>query len=102
MRKCFRTIDKPQIIVGLEIEDISLIVVGVGIGSLLFEPYIPGILGICSWFVLTKFKQGKPAGYMLHRIYLLGFSFPGLIPLPGREKKYGAYGSNTFEKFTLR
>lgn len=94
MRKCYRCIDRPQVYFGLEIEDVALLSVGVGIGSLLIEPYIPGIVGACSWIMLVKFKQGKPPGYVLHCLYAYGIDLPGLLPSWKKIQHYGAYGSH--------
>ena len=101
MHLCYRSIDKPQILFGLEAEDVAFVVLGIGIGSLLFEPYVPGVLGIASWIMLVRFKRGKPAGYLLHRLYALGFDFPGHAPSPKKVKIYGAYASTTIEKHTV-
>ena len=101
MRKCFRSIDKPQILFGLEAEDLAFIALGIGLGSLVFEPYIPGVLGIISWILLAKFKQGKPFGYMLHWLYNQGIDLPGHAPNPKRTRRYGAYGSNSYQKHEI-
>ncbi len=92
MRKCYRSIDKPQILFGLEVEDIAVLALGIGLGSLFLEPYVPGILGIIGWVILVKFKQGKPFGYLLHWLYVRGIDFPGLAPNPKNTQQYGAYG----------
>ena len=95
MHKCYRTIDRPQILFGLEPEDAALILLLSGLGCLLFEPYIPGIVGIASWIMLVKFKQGKPFGYVMHWLYVRGFDLPGLVPSPRRTKQYGAYANTS-------
>lgn len=101
MHTCYRSIDKPQIMYGLEMEDICIIVLLVGLGCLIVAPYVPGILGICSWIVLVKFKQGKPPGYLMHWLYAKGLDWPGLIPSYQRIQQYGAYGKNTFAKHSI-
>ena len=98
MRPCFRTIDKPQIIFGLEMEDISLIALGVGVGCLLFQPLIPGVLGISAWIGLAQFKKGKPLGFVVHCLYAQGVTFPGLLPSYKRVKRYAVYASHQKQK----
>ena len=89
-RKCPRTLDKPILLFGLELEDVALLSLVVGIGSLLFGPMVPGAAAITGWIVLLRFKRDKPSGYVLHWLYAQGFQLPGLIPPPKEVKYYGA------------
>ena len=92
-RKCPRTLDKPLRIFGLEIEDIGILGLIGGLGSVLFGPIIPGVCAITSWIVLIQFKKDKPSGYLLHWLYNQGLDFPGLIPSIRKVKQYCAYGT---------
>lgn len=100
-RKCPRTLDKPILLFGLELEDVAIVALIVGIGSLLFGPMIPGILGVGIWMLLLQFKKDKPQGYMLHWLYSKGFQMPGLIPPFNDVNEYGAYGTRNFKKLTI-
>ena len=44
MKICPRTIDKPLLIIGLELEDVALLVFGCGVPALLFNPILPLII----------------------------------------------------------
>ena len=90
MKICPRTIDKPLLIGGLEIEDIAILVLGFGLPALIFNPIIP-LLGFgASWPLLVFLKRGKPEGYMLHLIYSLGMNLKGLLP-SGDKIKYSPF-----------
>ncbi len=86
---CPRTLDKPVLLFGLELEEVALIAVVIGIGSLTVGPLFPGIMGSIAWVVLIQFKKDKPEGYLLHRLYSLGLSLPGLIHCTNKVRKYG-------------
>ena len=93
-RKCPRTLDKPILLFGLELEDLAALLVFGGGGSLILGPIIPGIGTIVGWIALLKFKRDKPAGYLLHWLYSRGLELPGLLPPLSKIKHYGAYGTN--------
>ena len=93
-RKCPRTLDKPILLFGLELEDVALLSLVAGVGSILIGPMFPGIIAMAGWVILVRFKRDKPSGYLLHWLYKNGFELRGLIPPPCKVKKYGAYGTN--------
>lgn len=101
-RKCPRTLDRPILMFGLEIEDIALLSFGVGAGSLVIGPMISGLVGGVGWAVLLRLKKNKPAGYVMHWLYSKGFQLPGLIPPMTKAEYYGAYGTNSISKFKIR
>ncbi len=80
MRICPRTIDKPLLLLGLEIEDIAVLLFGCGIPALIFNPIFPVIIFLCAWPTLVIMKRGKPEGYVLHILYSVGVNFKGLLP----------------------
>ena len=82
MRHCSRTIDKPLLILGLEVEDIAALMLVFGIPAILISPAIPLFLILVAWPGLVMFKRGKPEGYVLHALYRAGIPLPGLL-LPG-------------------
>ena len=101
-RKCPRTLDKPLLLFGLEVEDIGILFAVGGLGCILFNPMIPGLMTIAGWIFLMQFKKGKPAGYLIHWFYAQGIEFPGLIPPVKKVTQYSIYGKNThIKKFTI-
>ncbi len=80
IKKCPRTIDTPILLFGLEIEDVGLLALIVGVGGLLIGPMIHGVIAFVGWVALVWFKRDKPQGYLLHRMYSKGFDLPGLLP----------------------
>jgi type IV conjugative transfer system protein TraL len=90
MKICPRTIDKPLLIGGLEIEDIAILVLGYGLPALIFNPIIPLLAFGVSWPVLVFIKRGKPEGYMLHLLYSYGMNLKGLLP-SGDKIKYSPF-----------
>ncbi len=102
-RKCPRTLDKPILLFGLEMEDVAVLSLAAGIGSLLIGPMVPGVGAAAGWIILLRFKRDKPAGYVLHRLYSRGYPLRGLVPPPSQVKYYGAYsGTNCIPQFTIR
>ena len=91
MRACPRTIDKPLLILGLEGEDIAVLMLFFGIPAILISPAIPLGLILIAWPALVCFKRGKPEGYVLHMLYRTGLPLKGLLP-PGEGVPYSPYG----------
>jgi|CXWL01.1.fsa_nt_gi hypothetical protein len=101
-RKCPQTLDKPILLFGLEMEDIGVLSLVGGVGSIILGPAVPGILSIVGWFVLIEFKKDKPSGYMVHWLYHQGIDFPGLIHPIKKVGKYSVYAKSDFiKKFSL-
>ena len=88
--KCPRTLDKPILLLGLEMEDLGVLILLGGGGGVLFGPVIPGIMTIVGWAMIWRFKRDKPSGYLLHWLYMHGSQLPGLIPSPKKVRYYGA------------
>ena len=97
-RKCPITLDKPILMFGLEMEDVCLLGLIGGVGSILCGPIVPGILAIMGWIILMQFKRGKPSGFLIHWLYHQGMSFPGLMPPVKTFQRYGIYGSKHHSK----
>ncbi|MBF0485814.1 MAG: hypothetical protein HQL16_04795 [Candidatus Omnitrophica bacterium] len=97
MRPCSRTIDRPLLILGLEGEDVAVLMLLCGIPAVLFSPAIPVIGLLIVWPLLAAFKRGKPEGYVLHFLYSLGMSLRGLLP-PQTKIRYSPYPRNKEEK----
>jgi hypothetical protein len=91
MRTCSRTIDKPLLILGLEAEDIAVLMLFFGIPAILISPAVPLGLILVAWPALAAFKRGKPEGFVLHMMYRLGLPLKGLLP-PGDGVVYTPYG----------
>ena len=101
MRKCPKTLDKPILLFGLEIEDLGILMFLGGGGGLLFGPAIPGVASIVGWVALVQFKRDKPSGYVLHRLYAQGLQLPGLLPPFKKTKYFGVYGSDQITKLPV-
>ncbi len=92
MRHCPKTIDKPLLILGLEGEDIAVLMLLFGVPAILISPAIPLILIFAVWPALVAFKRGKPEGYVAHALYRAGVPLPGLLPpVPAHGERYGAF-----------
>ncbi len=89
-RKCPRTLDKPILLAGLELEDLGILVLIGGGGGVLLGPVIPGVAAIAGWIFLVRFKRDKPEGYLLHWLYMKGAQLPGLVPSPGKVQYYAS------------
>ncbi len=87
-RKCPRTLDKPVLLFGLEIEDIGLLALTAGAGGLLIGPAIPGVMSALGWVALVIIKRDKPPGYIVHWLYSKGFDLPGLIAPLTKMNRY--------------
>ncbi len=92
MRPCPRTIDRPLHILGLEGEDIAVLLL-CGVPAILFSPTVP-VLGLfVGWPLVAALKKGRPEGVVIHLLYKWGVPFKGLLP-PGEEIRYAVYGKN--------
>jgi hypothetical protein len=92
MRTCPGTIDKPLLILGLEGEDIAVLMLCFGIPAILVSPAIPLGLILVAWPCLACFKRGKPEGYVLHVSYRAGLPLKGLLP-PGEGVAFSPYSN---------
>ncbi|MBF0330938.1 MAG: hypothetical protein HQL17_03310 [Candidatus Omnitrophica bacterium] len=96
VKACSKTIDKPLLILGLEGEDIAVLMLAFGVPAILISPAIPLVLIFLAWPALVYFKRGKPQGYVLHALYQVGIPLPGLLPpsVPGGyySPRGGHYG----------
>jgi hypothetical protein len=90
MRRCSRTLDKPLLILGLEGEDVAVLMMVFGVPAVLISPSIPVMLLFAAWPALVVFKRGKPEGYVLHFLYKFGMPLQGLLP-PGEKRRYGVF-----------
>lgn len=88
MKKCPRTLDKPLLLFGLEVEDIGLLALVAGIIALFSDPLFPGVLFFGGWALLFLLKRDKPTGYILHLLYKMGMPLRGLIPPVKKVKRY--------------
>ena len=90
MRPCPGTIDKPLLILGLEGEDIAVLMLVFGVPAILISPAVPLGLIFAAWPALAWFKRGKPEGYVLHALYKNGLPLKGFLP-PGDGVVYSPY-----------
>lgn len=73
--RCYRTLDRPITIFGLEIEDLLALVLGAGLLLFLAGPFLA--LGLAGFlYVLAhRYKAGKPPGYLYERLFRNGIVF---------------------------
>lgn len=91
--KCPRTLDKPILLFGLEMEDIALLSLITGVTGLIIGPMVPGIFMMVGWMALIRIKRDKPEGYLIHLLYKHGFEFKGLLPPVNKINRYSVLKS---------
>ncbi len=91
MRKCLRTIDKPLLLFGLEIEDVGILALASGLIILFFDTFSAGLVFFGGWIFLRLLKQGKPQGYITHLFYKYGLRIKGLIAPPKLVSRYSVF-----------
>ncbi len=73
MRPCFRTLDRPLLILGLEPGDLALTVLA-ALVIFIFASQILGIaLGLGLAYGLRRVKRGRPPAYLYYLAYHFGF-----------------------------
>lgn len=78
-KRCYRTLDKPITVFGLEMEDLLGLVAAAGAVLFLVGP-LPGVAaGLAGWAGLRALKAGKPPGYVAELLYRKGLF--NLVPL---------------------
>lgn len=91
-RPCYRNVDQPILLLGLEYMDWAMVLLVFGGCALI--PYISNltvllITVICAT-ALRVLKASKPRGYLLHLCYRLGVPLPGILPPPCVVPRYSA------------
>jgi len=91
-RACYRNVDRPILLLGLEYVDWAMVFVAFCVCALI--PYISNltvlvVTVICAT-VLRVLKASKPRGYLLHLFYRLGLPLPGILPPPRIVPRYSA------------
>ena len=81
-RTCYRNVDKPILVAGLEYQDWAVVLVGFCLFALV--PWISNLTvlvltALCAT-ILRVLKASKPRGYLLHMLYRVGLPLPGLLP----------------------
>ena len=81
--RCYRTLDRPITVFGLEIEDLLLVILLAGFALFAAGPFVGIGLALGLLALLRRFKAGRPPGYVFERLYRRGFTFavPHLAPL---------------------
>jgi hypothetical protein len=104
--RCYRTLDRPITVFGLEIEDLLLLLAVSG--ALLFAagPFVGVGAAFGGYALLRRFKSGRPPGYVYERLYRFGIvealpflAVPHLVPIRSR---YSAVADDRLEKFYWR
>ena len=79
MRKCSKIIDKPFLFVGLEIEELGVLILVFYYLSAFTYLYISFMFLCFSWVLILRIKKGKPQGALIHFFYKHGLPLEGLI-----------------------
>ena len=92
-RPCYRNVDRPIFLLGLEYVDWAMVLIVFGICALI--PYISNLTVLMATVscatVLRVLKASKPRGYLLHLCYRFGLPLPGILPPPRTVPRYSAY-----------
>ena len=91
MKNCPRNIDKPITLLGLELEDLAIVVGLIGIIRALSNIFIAIAIAIVGGVILKRAKRGKPKAHIQHLFYRMGVSFPGFLPPIQRVKIYSPW-----------
>ncbi len=87
-RNCPKTIDKPITILGMEMEDLAVLVIGIGIMQIVVGGPIALVLGLTAMIILKRIKRGRPRGYLLHLLYHKGMSYQKTLPPMKKVRRY--------------
>ena len=67
-------------LLGLEISDLALISIVIGILQVVFGAIIVLVSGVVMVVALKRIKKGKADGYLQHLAYKSGLRYPGTLP----------------------
>lgn len=95
MRECPKSIDKPFLYLGLELEEIGAVFLVFFFFLNITYFFVAFIFAILSWIIIFRVRKGKPEGALLHFLYKRGIPFQGLLPPPTRGAvKYSCFLKN--------
>lgn len=78
-------------LLGLEISDLALISVVIGILQVVFGAIIVLVSGVIMVVALKRAKKGKADGYLQHLAYSIGLKYPGTIPSIRDGERYSPW-----------
>lgn len=91
-RPCYRNVDRPILLIGLEYVDWAMVLIVFAICALI--PYISNLTVLVTTVIsavgLRVLKASKPRGYLLHVCYRFGLPLPGILPPPRTVPRYSA------------
>ena len=82
MRECPKSIDKPFLYLGLELEEIGVVFIVFFFLLNVTYIFVAFFLTIFTWILFYKIRKGKPEGALLHFMYKSGIPLQGLLPPP--------------------
>ena len=92
-RPCYRNIDKPIVVLGLEYQDWLMVIAFFAL--FIIFPYLSNttVLALTAmvWGILRAVKINKPPGYLQHVLYRAGMPLPWLLPPPRTIPRYSAF-----------
>ena len=90
-KTCPRNIDKPLTLLGLEVTEVAIISIALGITQVFFGPLMIIILAVALIIVLKRVKRGKPDGYLQHLAHRAGLRYPGILPSKKDGSRYAVW-----------
>ena len=94
MRKCPKSIDKPFLILGLEIEELCVLILCFYCLAVLTYLYI-ALMGVCfAWLFILSVKKGKPQGALIHFLYKRGLPLEGLVGPVSNGQRFSLFSHN--------
>ena len=91
MRKCPKSIDKPFLFLGLEIEEMCILIL-VFYYITAFTYLFIGLMFLCfAWIFILRIKKGRPQGALIHFFYKLGLPLEGLIKPIKTGKRFSLF-----------
>ena len=98
MRKCPKTIDTPFLFVGLEIEEMCILILVFYYVSAISYLLAGLMLSAFAWAAILKIKKGKPRGALIHFLYKLGMPLEGFIPSVKKKRKLSVYSKKELKR----
>lgn len=94
MRKCPKSIDKPFLILGLEIEEMCVLIFCFYSLATMTYLYIAFVFICFAWIFFLHIKKGKPQGALIHFFYKRGLPLEGLIKPVKTGQRFSLFSKN--------
>ena len=91
MKSCPRNLDKPITLLGLELEDLAIVLALTGIIRALSNIFFAIAIALVGGIILKRTKRGKPKAHIQHLGYKIGVNIPGFLPPIRRVRIYSPW-----------